>query len=45
MFIDFHSLNWQTKLDVFAIPCVADLFDHLGKATVFNLIDLSHAYY
>ena len=33
------------KLDVFPIPRIADLFDRLGKATVFSLIDLSHAYH
>ena len=30
---------------MFPIPHVADLFDHLGKATVFRSIDLSHAYH
>ena len=45
MCIDYHSLNRQTWLDVFPIPRVADLFDRLGKATVFNSIDLSHAYH
>ena len=33
------------KLDAFPIPHIADLFDHLGKATVFSSIDLSHAYH
>ena len=33
------------KLDVFPIPHIADLFDRLGKATVFSSIDLSHAYH
>ena len=33
------------KLDVFPIPYIADLFDRLGKATVFSSIDLSHAYH
>ena len=45
MCIDYHSLNRQTQLDVFPIPRVADLFDWLGKATVFSSIDLSHAYH
>ena len=45
MCIDYHSLNHQTRLDVFSIPCVADLFNRLGKATVFSSIDLSHAYH
>ena len=45
MCIDYRSFNRQTKLDVFPIPRVADLFDRLGKATVFSSIDLSHAYH
>ena len=45
MCIDYHSLYQQTKLDMFLIPRVADLFDRLGKATVFSSIDLSHAYH
>ena len=45
MCIDYHSLNHLTKLDVFPIPRIADLFDHLGKATVFSSINLSHAYH
>ena len=42
---DYHSLNRQTRLNVFPIPRVADLFDRLGKATVFSSIDLRHAYH
>ena len=45
MCIDYRSLNWYTKLDVLPIFHVADLFDCLGKATVFSSIDLSHAFY
>ena len=45
MCIDYRSLNHQTRLDVLPIPRVADLFDWLGKATVFSSIDLSHAYH
>ena len=45
MCIDYRSLNRQTRLDVFPILRVADLFDRLGKATVFSSIDLSHAYH
>ena len=45
MCIDYCSLNCQTMLDVFPLPRVADLFDQLGKATVFSSIDLSHAYH
>ena len=44
MSIDYCSLNHQTRLDVFPIACVADLFDRLGAATVFSSINQSHAY-
>ena len=30
---------------MFPILRIANLFDHLGKATVFSLIELSHAYH
>ena len=45
MCIDYCSLNRQTRLYVFPIQRVADLFDRLGKAIVFSSIDLSHAYH
>ena len=45
MCIDYHSLNLQTRLNVFPIPRVADLCERLGKATIFSFIDLSHAYH
>ena len=45
MCIDYRSLNHQTRLDVFPIPRVADLYDRLGKTTVFSSMDLSHAYH
>ena len=43
--INYHSLNHQTRLDVFPIPCVANLFNQLCKAIVFSSINLSHAYH
>ena len=33
------------KLNIFPIPHIADLSNHLEKATVFSFIDLSHAYH
>ena len=45
MCIDYRSLNHQTRLNVFPMLRIADLFDQLGKATVFSSIDLSHAYH
>ena len=45
MCIDYRSLNRQTRLDVFPIPRVANLFDRLGTKTVISSFDLSHAYH
>ena len=45
MCIDYRSLNREMQLDVFPIPRITDLFDRLGKATVFSSINLSHAYH
>ena len=45
MCIDYRALNCQTKLDVFPIPCIANLFDHLGRAHFFSSVDLATAYH
>ena len=45
MCIDYQALNRQTKLDVFPIPQIADLLDHLGRAPFFLSVDLATAYH
>ena len=45
MCIDYRALNGQTKLDIFLIPCIADLLDHLGRARFFSSVDLATAYH
>ena len=45
MCINYHALNRQTKLDVFPIPSIADLLEHLGRAHFFSSVDLATAYY
>ena len=45
MCIDYRALNLQTKLDVFPIPCIADLLDRLGRARFFLSVDLATAYH
>ena len=44
MWIDFHTLNANIKLDDFNLPCIADFLDKLGKVKYFNNIDLATAY-
>ena len=44
MCINYRALNHQTKLDVFPIPRIADLLDHLGRARFFSSVDLATAY-
>ena len=45
MCINYRALNRQTKLDVFPIPCIADLLDRLGRARFFSSVDLATAYH
>ena len=45
MCVDFRSLNRQTRLDMFPIPCIHDLLDKLSQARVFSAVDLSSAYH
>ena len=41
MFIDFRSLNANTRLDILPLLKIADLLDKLGKAGFFSSIDLA----
>ena len=45
MCIDYRAVNYQTKLDLFPIPCIANLLDRLGHACYFSLADLATAYH
>ena len=44
MCVDFQALNSNMQLDVFRLPCISDLLDWLGHATVFSSINLAYAY-
>ena len=44
MCVDFQALNSNTLFEIFPLPCVSDLLDWLGCATVFSNINLAHAY-
>ena len=45
MGIDYRAINCQTKLDVFPIPHIANLLDHLYHAPFFSSVDLASAYH
>ena len=45
MYIDYRALNYQTKLDVFPLPRIAELLDRLGRAHFFSLVYLATAYH
>ena len=44
MCVDLQALNSNMQLEIFLLPCISDLLDWLGHATVFSSIDLAHAY-
>ena len=44
MCIDFYTLNANTKLAIFPLPCIADFLDRLGNAKYFSSIDLATTY-
>ena len=45
MCINYQALNRQTKLDIFPLPRIANLLDHLGRAHFFSSVDLATAYH
>ena len=45
MCIGFRALNANKKLDVFSLPCIADLLDKFGKTNCFSIKDLATAYH
>ena len=45
MCVGFHMLNMQTRWDVYPLPCIKDLLDHLFAASYFLKIDLAMGYH
>ena len=42
--VDFQALNSNMQLYIFLLPCISDLLDWLGHATVFSSIDFANTY-
>ena len=43
--VDFRKLNNITVNDVFPLPNISDILDHLGKSKYFSTIDLANGYH
>ena len=44
LLFDFHSLNANTHLDQYPIPCIDELLDRLSGNCVFSSLDLQCGY-
>ena len=45
MHIDYRSLNANTIIDAYLIPCIDDILDHLGGSVIFKKINLAQSYH
>ena len=43
--VDYRQLNAVTKKDVYPLPRIDDILDHLGKAKYFTSLDLASGYW
>ena len=40
--VDFRSLNANTRLDCYPLPCIDELLDCLAGSNIFTSLDLQH---
>ena len=43
--VDFRSLNANTRLDCYPLPCIDELLDCLAGSNIFTSLDLQHGYH
>ena len=43
--VDYRKLNTVTVKDKYPLPNIRDIFDHLGKASIFSTLDLRSGYW
>ena len=42
---DYRPLNMETTLDRYPLPCIEDIFNQMGGATIFSKLDLRSGYH
>ena len=43
--VDYRSLNANTRVNRYPIPCIDELLDHLSRCSVFSSLDLQTGYH
>lgn len=45
MVIDYRKLNEKSLADLYPLPCISTIFDQIGKAKYFTILDLASGYH
>ena len=43
--VDFRKLNQVVKFDAYPMPCMEEMFESIGSATVVSTLDLASGYW